>query len=172
MNESSPSMTSRLDGKVQLIAFDFDGVLTDNRVYVFEDGLEAVQCNRSDGLAFDMFRAAGIPVVIISTERNSVVSKRAAKLQVPVLQSVGDKEQALTEYCRGTGIDLSRVIFVGNDVNDLAAMRRVGFPVAVADAHHAVKAIAWKVLVTKGGQGAVDSVRPPKRNSDLLFFDA
>jgi len=151
-------MTRRLDGTVQLIVFDFDGVLTDNRVIVFENGSEAVICNRADGLAFDMLRAAGIPVVIMSTERNPVVSARAAKLQVPVLQAIKDKRQALADHCRATGIDLSRVVFVGNDVNDLPAMESVGFPIAVADAHETVKAKAWAVLATRGGDGVAREV--------------
>ena len=151
-------MTRRLDGTVQLIVFDFDGVLTDNRVIVFENGTEAVICNRADGLAFDRLRAVGIPVIIISTERNAVVSARAAKLQVPVLQAVKDKRQALTDHCRSAGIDLSRVIFVCNDVNDLPAMQAVGFPIAVADAHDTVKAKAWTVLATRGGDGVAREV--------------
>lgn len=146
-------MTRRIDGNIQLIVFDFDGVLTDNRVFVFDNGSEAVVCNRADGLAFDMIRAAGIPVMIMSTERNPVVSMRAAKLQVPVLQAIKDKRTALTNHCRAVGIDLDRVVFVGNDVNDLPAMQMVGFPIAVADAHAAVKAKAWTVLATRGGDG-------------------
>lgn len=156
--KESTSMLPRLDSKIELIAFDFDGVLTDNRVLVFENGLEAVLCNRSDGLAFDMFRAVGIPTVIISTERNGVVSMRGAKLQTPVLQSIGDKQQALADYCRTGSIDLSRVVFVGNDVNDLPVMRLVGFPIAVADAHQSVKEIAWAVLTTKGGGGVAREI--------------
>jgi len=146
------------DGIIRLIAFDFDGVLTDNRVLVMESGLEGVFCNRSDGLAFDMFRAAGIPVVIITTERNPVVEARAAKLQAPVLQTDGEKSIALTEYCRSAGIELGQVLFVGNDVNDLSTMRVAGFPVAVADSHARVKQIAWKVLSTKGGDGVAREI--------------
>ena len=152
-------MTTRLPGgSIQLIAFDFDGVLTDNRVMVLENGHEAVFCNRSDGLAFDMFRAAGVPVVIVTTERNPVVRARAAKLQTAVLQTDGDKGGVLAEHCRSAGIDLKRVMFVGNDVNDLSAMRLVGFPVAVADAHPAVKKVAWRELAAKGGEGVAREV--------------
>jgi len=151
-------MTRRIDGNIQLVVFDFDGVLTDNRVIVFEDGSEAVICNRADGLAFDRLRTAGIPTMIISTERNLVVSARAAKLEVPVLQAVKDKRQALADHCRVAGIDLRHVVFVGNDVNDLPAMESVGFPIAVADAHETVKAKAWTVLVTRGGNGAAREV--------------
>ncbi len=146
-------MTRRIRKTIELIVFDFDGVLTDNRVLVLENGLEAVFCNRADGLAFDMLRAAGIPVMIVSTERNPVVAMRAAKLRAPVLQGIRDKRQALIDHCREARVDPARVVFIGNDVNDVPAMQAVGFPVAVADAHPAIKEIAWTVLSTKGGDG-------------------
>lgn len=153
-----PSTSGRIAGGVSLLVFDFDGVLTDNRVLVLEDGREAVLCNRADGLAFDMFRAAGVRVMIMSTERNPVVAARAAKLRVPVLQSVGDKGRTLMQLCREDGVDPARVAFVGNDVNDLPAMRLVGFPIAVADAHPQVKRLAWTILATSGGDGAAREV--------------
>lgn len=158
MSQSRSSLSTHLAGKVDLIAFDFDGVLTDNRVLVMENGLEAVLCNRSDGLAFDMLRAAAVQVIIISTERNSVVSKRAEKLQVPALQAISNKQRALQDYCRFARIDLARVAFVGNDVNDLPAMKIVGFPIAVGDAHPAVKEIASTVLTTRGGEGVAREI--------------
>ena len=139
---------------IRLVVFDFDGVLTDNRVLVLDDGREAVFCNRADGLAFDTFRACGLPALIMSTERNPVVSARAAKLRVPVLQAVTDKGEAIESYCRSHGIDLKTVAFVGNDINDLPAMERVGFAIAVADAHPKVRAMACRVLSTPGGAGA------------------
>jgi YrbI family 3-deoxy-D-manno-octulosonate 8-phosphate phosphatase len=129
-------------------------VLTDNRVIVLEDGREGVVCNRADGLGFDMFRLAGIPVLIISTERNAVVARRAEKLRVAVLQDVGDKKKTLAQHCRQASIDPCRVIFVGNDLNDLSAMESVGFPIAVADSHPAILAAARIVLTANGGEGA------------------
>lgn len=141
-----------------LIVFDFDGVLTDNRVIVFDDGREAVICNRADGLAFDAFRAAALPVLIMSTERNPVVAARARKLQVAVLQAVAEKGETIATYCRENGLQLSRVAFVGNDLNDLPAMRAIGYPIAVADAHPKVKTIAWKVLETRDGAGAAREI--------------
>jgi YrbI family 3-deoxy-D-manno-octulosonate 8-phosphate phosphatase len=147
-----------LAGKVDLFAFDFDGVLTDNRVLVMENGLEAVLCNRSDGLAFDMMRYAGLAVLIVSTERNNVVSKRAEKLNLPVLQAITDKKRALEDYCTTAKIDLKRVAFVGNDVNDLSVMQIVGFPIAVADAHSLVKNVASVVLETRGGDGVAREI--------------
>ncbi len=138
----------------RLVVFDFDGVLTDNRVLVFEDGREAVSCSRADGLAFDTLRAAGVPALIMSTERNPVVAARAAKLRVPVLQAVDDKGAAIVAYCAEKGVALADVLYLGNDVNDLPAMRLVGHPAAVADAHPAALQAARHILTARGGEGA------------------
>lgn len=145
-------------GSVDLLIFDFDGVLTDNRVWVFEDGREAVACNRADGLGFSALRKAGLPAMIMSTETNPVVSARGRKLQVPVLQSIEDKGETVRAYCRQAGIAPERVMFVGNDLNDLPAMAVVGWPVAVADAHPAVIRAARVVLATPGGAGVVREI--------------
>lgn len=140
---------------IDLIAFDFDGVLTDNHVYVFDNGIEAVRCNRADGLGFDWLRQQGMKTLIISTEKNPVVQRRAAKLKITALNGLENKVIALRDYCEKHAILLANVIFVGNDINDLAVMRTVGYPIAVADAHPAVKAVASYVLKTKGGEGVV-----------------
>jgi 3-deoxy-D-manno-octulosonate 8-phosphate phosphatase (KDO 8-P phosphatase) len=143
---------------VSLIAFDFDGVLTDNKVYVFQDGSEAVACNRADGLAFDLLRAQGFPTVIISTERNPVVSARAEKLRIPVLQSSADKVAALREHCARNKLDPERAMFVGNDLNDLPIMAASAYALAVADAHPRVREMAWHVLETPGGAGVAREI--------------
>lgn len=139
--------------KISLIVFDFDGVLTDNRVWVMENGREAVACSRADGLGFSILRGHGVSLLILSTETNPVVRARARKLKVPVLHSIKDKGSALAHYCRKHRYALTEVAFVGNHVNDLPAMRIVSYPIAVRDAHASVKRIAWKVLKTQGGQG-------------------
>ena len=144
--------------KPDLIVFDFDGVLTDNRVLVFENGQEAVFCNRSDGMAFGALRRAGIPVIIISTETNPVVSARARKLQVQALQSVDDKTAALEKFCREQGIPLEAVLYVGNDLNDKDVMTKVGHSACPADAHPEIKAISHTVLKTAGGHGVAREV--------------
>lgn len=145
-------------GEIDLIAFDFDGVLTDNRVIVFEDGREAVICNRADGLAFDFLRRVSMPVYILSKERNPVVEARARKLGVPALTAVDDKAEALAELCAENGYALERTIFVGNDVNDLPVLKTVGHPVAVADSHPDVRDAARYVLQTRGGDGVVREI--------------
>ncbi len=139
--------------KPELVVFDFDGVLTDNRVLVLDNGQEAVFCNRSDGMAIVALRRVGVPVLILSTETNPVVTARAKKLQVQVLQSVDHKEIALEQFCQKQGIPMKSVWYVGNDLNDKVVMMRVGHPVCPADAHPDIKAISEFVLNTAGGYG-------------------
>ena len=135
------------------LVFDFDGVLTDNQVLVDEDGREWVRCHRGDGLAFDVLRKLGTKVYIFSTEKNSVVAARAKKLKVPVVQGISDKAEALQLLAKDEGVDLSRILYVGNDLNDLQAMRLCGFSVCPADSHPRIKEIATIVLATVGGAG-------------------
>jgi len=140
---------------IRLIVYDFDGVMTDNRVVVTQDGGEAVMVNRADGLGVDHFRKLGIPQLILSTETNPVVRARAAKLKLEVIDACRDKKAALISYCRGQAIDLQQVLYVGNDVNDLEAMEAVGYSVAPADAHPRIRAVATVVLRVAGGAGVV-----------------
>lgn len=140
---------------IQLIVFDFDGVMTDNRVLVSESGQEFVVVSRADGWGVTLLREQGFPMLILSTELNSVVAARAAKLKLPVLHGVDDKEVTLRRYCRQHGYDLDNVLYVGNDSNDIAAMRIVGLSVVPADAHQSAKAVADIVLNTNGGYGVV-----------------
>lgn len=136
-----------------LVVFDFDGVLTDNRVLVIDDGREAVFCNRSDGLGFDMLRKAGMPAVILSTETNRVVAARARKLRIPCIHGVDDKAGVLRDLCRERKVPLGRVLYVGNDINDLEAMKLVGWPACPADAHPRIRAMSRIRFKTKGGEG-------------------
>jgi YrbI family 3-deoxy-D-manno-octulosonate 8-phosphate phosphatase len=140
------------------IIFDFDGVLTDNTVYVFEDGREAVRCNRADGLGFNILREKKVPVFILSTEKNEVVRYRAEKLKLPVIQNAKDKAKALKNLADEHGYNLNKLMFVGNDLNDLSAMQIVTYPIAVADAHPSIINISWKVLSSKGGDGVVREI--------------
>lgn len=137
------------------IVFDFDGVLTDNRVYVDHTGAELVSCSRSDGLAFDVLRILDKPAYILSTEKNPVVSKRAGKLKVPVLQGVKDKAKALNTLIDKNGYELNKVLYVGNDLNDYKAMLMCGFSVCPADSHERIKNVATITLKTVGGSGVV-----------------
>jgi len=140
---------------IDLIVYDFDGVMTDNRVIVFQDGTEAVVANRADGLGVDRFRSLGLPQLILSTETNPVVKARAAKLHLEVIDSCKDKKNALENYCAQRSYDLNRVMYVGNDLNDLDVMRIVGFPVAPADAHPKIKKVAKLTTEARGGEGVI-----------------
>ena len=144
---------------------DFDGVLTDNFVYVNEKGEEMVRCSRSDGIGIQKLKDKGITVCIMSTETNPVVCKRAEKLNVHCLQGISDKLQALKEmdavelsktaFMGRDAVDLSKTAFMGNDLNDLKAMQAVGIPIAPADARPEIRDIAKYVTKARGGNGAV-----------------
>jgi N-acylneuraminate cytidylyltransferase len=141
--------------RIKLVVFDFDGVMTDNRVYVMEDGREAVACSRGDGMGLAALKRAGFEVAVLSTETNRVVAARCGKLDVPCRQGLGDKGAALRALVEEAGVALEDVVFVGNDANDLECMRMAGLAVAVADAHPAALGEARWVLSKKGGRGAV-----------------
>ncbi len=144
--------------KVSLVVFDFDGVMTDNRVWVSELGEESVAANRGDGMGVEMLLEAGIRAVIISTEPNPVVAMRAKKLGLPYFHDVGNKPQVLQAYLEKESISPDETIYVGNDVNDTACFSLVACAVAVADAHDKVKQAADQILSHRGGHGAVREV--------------
>jgi YrbI family 3-deoxy-D-manno-octulosonate 8-phosphate phosphatase len=144
--------------RIRLIAFDFDGVFTDNMVYVSEDGSEAVRCFRSDGIGLHKLKKLGIETVIISTEANPVVSARARKLKIHCVQDCPDKRAVLEDIAREKNITLSEVAFVGNDINDLPCLECVGLPIVVQDAHQDVVSTARYQTKNPGGHGAVREV--------------
>ncbi|MHB8131583.1 MAG: KdsC family phosphatase [Mobilitalea sp.] len=140
---------------ISLIIYDFDGVMTDNRVLVFKDGGEAVFVSRGDGLAVKAIKNMGIAQLIVSTESNPVVKARAKKLGIPLMQSVEDKKSVIEQYLKKNKILKEKVIFVGNDINDKEAMEFIGWPVAPVDAHSEIKSIARIILSARGGYGVV-----------------
>lgn len=138
---------------IQAIIFDFDGIFTDNKVTVAEDGKESVTCNRADGLGIKMLRENKIPLLILSTESNQVVGRRAQKLALEVIQGIEDKKDALLIYCKKNEINPKNVMYVGNDVNDYEVMKIVGYPVAPKDAHPEIRRMAKYIINKKGGEG-------------------
>jgi N-acylneuraminate cytidylyltransferase len=150
---AAPWLGSEID--VDAVVTDFDGVHTDDSVQVDAVGGESVRVSRSDGMGVSRLRAAGIPVLILSTEKNTVVSARARKLRVDVRHGVDDKAAALREWASEHGIPLTRIAYLGNDVNDLPCLDIVGWPVAVPEAHPLVLAAARVILARSGGSGAV-----------------
>jgi YrbI family 3-deoxy-D-manno-octulosonate 8-phosphate phosphatase len=143
--------------KTRLVAFDFDGVFTDNTVYVFDDGSEAVRCWRGDGIGLRQLERRG-RVVILSTEKNPVVRRRADKLEIECHHGLADKRAVLERLASEAGIELSEVAYVGNDLNDAACLEIVGLPIIVADAHPGVQPLARLRTRAPGGQGAVREV--------------
>ena len=153
---------------IDLFIFDFDGVLTDNLVYLDQNGIEAVSCSRADGLAFDVLRKLKKPVYILSTEKNTVVSTRAKKLGVPVLQSIENKEEALRDFVSRQDYQLANILYVGNDLNDYKVMKICGFTACPADSHEKIKQISTIVLKTNGGLGVVRELLEDVLNLDFI----
>jgi 3-deoxy-D-manno-octulosonate 8-phosphate phosphatase (KDO 8-P phosphatase) len=141
--------------RVQLAVFDFDGVFTDNRVWVNERGEELLAFSRSDGLGLRRLDEVGVSALIVSMERNPVVSARAGKLGVECVAGADDKLGVLRERVSRDGLSLDDVAYVGNDVNDVECLGAVGLPVVPADAWPEVKVLAHWVLERPGGHGCV-----------------
>ncbi len=143
---------------LQLVVFDFDGVFTDNMVYVSQDGVESVRCWRSDGLGITKLKKIGVHVEIISTEVNPVVAARADKLKISCMQGVEDKASAIVALCQQLKISTEHTMFVGNDINDIPAFQSIGLPIAVADAYPEVDSYVLFRTQKPGGFGAVREI--------------
>ena len=156
-----PKYTSLIT--VKAVVMDFDGVHTDNLVYVDENGIESVRCSRSDGMGIAALREAGFKLLILSKERNPVVSRRGEKLNVEVIQGCDDKLEALKIWLALHNISSQQCIYVGNDINDLECLQFVGISVSPSDAHESVgHAVTWR-LSNSGGRGAI------REMSDVLI---
>lgn len=144
--------------QVKLLILDFDGVLTDNRVLVSQDGTEAVWCNRGDGWGIARLKEKNVEILVLSTEPNQVVRARCEKLRIECIHGCNDKLAALKKILAERSLDPNQVAYVGNDVNDLAVMSYVGIPIAVADAVTEIKNVAHIITKKRGGYGAVREV--------------
>ena len=149
---------TKISFKPSVVFFDFDGVFTDNFVYVNEFGHESVKCYRSDGIGLSLLRDINVKAVIVSTEKNNVVKIRGSKLKLEVFNGIENKAEFITQFCNKNNYRLNESIFVGNDINDLEAMKLVGFPIAVCDAFDSVKIISKYVTKLNGGFGAVREI--------------
>ncbi|WP_030872308.1 N-acylneuraminate cytidylyltransferase [Streptomyces sp. NRRL S-37] len=143
---------------IDAVVLDFDGTQTDDRVLIDSDGREFVSVHRGDGLGIAALRRSGLRLLILSTEQNPVVAARARKLRLPVLHGIDRKDLALKQWCEEQGIAPERVLYVGNDVNDLPCFALVGWPVAVASAHDVVRGAARAVTTLPGGDGAIREI--------------
>ncbi|MGW7351421.1 cytidylyltransferase domain-containing protein [Streptomyces sp. NPDC054784] len=143
---------------IDAVVLDFDGTQTDDRVLVDSEGRELVAVHRGDGLGIAALRRDALKMLILSTEQNPVVAARANKLKIPVLHGIDRKDLALRTWCEEQGIAPERVLYVGNDVNDLPCFDLVGWPVAVASAHDVVRGAARAVTSAPGGAGAIREI--------------
>ncbi|WP_314171756.1 acylneuraminate cytidylyltransferase [Streptomyces winkii] len=143
---------------VDAVVLDFDGTQTDDRVLIDSEGRELVAVHRGDGLGVAALRRDGLELLILSTEENPVVAARARKLRIPVLHGIDRKDLALKQWCEEKGIGPERVLYAGNDVNDLPCFNLVGWPVAVAGAHEVVREAARAITSTPGGEGAIREI--------------
>lgn len=152
----------------KIVFLDFDGVLTDNKVYVNEQGHESVRCDRADGLAINALRILAIPTYIVSTETNPVVSKRAEKLQIPCTQGAHDKAQVIQQLLQKHQVPAESACYVGNDINDYRAMSLCGLRAAPSDSHPKILNIANIPLTSKGGEGVLRELIENKLQLDLV----
>jgi len=146
--------------KVKLFALDFDGVFTDNRVFIDEDGRESVVCDRSDSLGLKMLREKrpDITVIVISKETNNVIKARCEKLKIACRTGIDDKLTTLKEIVAQAKLDPEQVAYMGNDVNDLECITFAGIGIAVADSDPKILAVADYITRNKGGRGAIREI--------------
>lgn len=153
--------------RIKCLAYDFDGVMTDNRVIVNETGSESVFVNRGDGYAVSQFKKYGFKQIIISSEMNDVVSKRAEKLGILSVQGIEDKGVVLDEYADKEEISTYEVLYIGNDLNDIPAFEVVGICGCPADANDIIKKKCSWVSKYNGGYGVIRDLY----NEYMMFIE-
>lgn len=150
------------------IVCDFDGVLTNNLVHLNSLGEEFVSCNRLDGLAVNALKKINLSICILSTEKDKVVAARGRKLGIPVIQDAEDKVNSIKIFADNEGFKLSRILYIGNDLNDLNVMKICGYSACPADSHKKIKQIATFNLTTKGGAGVLRELIEEILELDLI----
>jgi YrbI family 3-deoxy-D-manno-octulosonate 8-phosphate phosphatase len=148
---------------IKTIVFDFDGIFTDNFVYVDSQGVESVRCSREDSLGLDLLkreiikRSLPIRMLILSTETNELVSLRAKKLKIDSYTGILDKASFLNENFENINGQIPGLVYLGNDINDLAAMKLAEFSVAPISAHQQIREMASIIISRNGGDGFIRS---------------
>jgi len=144
---------------IKLLVYDFDGVMTDNKALLFSNGDEAVFINRSDGLAIEKIKSLGILQVIISSEKNPIVLKRAKKLNIFAINGVDNKSKVLKKYLSNhKDIKLNEVAFIGNDLNDIEVMQKVGIRISPIDGAKEILELSDYISKVKGGNGVIRDI--------------
>jgi YrbI family 3-deoxy-D-manno-octulosonate 8-phosphate phosphatase len=143
---------------IEVVATDVDGVLTDNNMYYFNSGEEAKRFNFYDGMAVELLKSWGVRVVFITQESTEIVKQRAKKLDVKVFQGIKDKGAVLVQVMKEENIHCHQIAYIGNDINDLSALRNAGIAICPADAMDSVKKVCQVVTNAKGGEGVLREV--------------
>jgi YrbI family 3-deoxy-D-manno-octulosonate 8-phosphate phosphatase len=145
----------QIPASLAALVLDFDGVFTDNRALILQDGTEAVTCDRSDGLAISLLRQTGIDILVLSGETNAVVAARCRKLGIECRSGIREKWPVLQNWLTERGIEPRDVAYVGNEINDLECLQQVGCGIVPRDAYRQVRSAARIVLSAAGGHGAI-----------------
>src|SRR5437867_6633753 len=155
----SAKMARKLLSQIRLFATDVDGVLTDAGMYYAESGDEWKKFNTHDGMGIKLLQRAGIITAIVTQEQTKLVARRAERLTIPELhQGVMDKLTVIREMASRHGLSLKQVAYIGDDVNDLEALKAVGFSASPADAMPSVLKAVHYICAKKGGEGAVREI--------------
>ena len=155
-NSVSRQLSRTVLQQIRLFATDVDGVLTDGGMYYSESGDEWKKFNTRDGMGIKLLQKAGLITAIVTQERTRLVARRAEKLAIPELhQGVMDKLSVIRDMAERHGISLRQIAYIGDDVNDMEALKAVGFSAAPADSLPQVRKIVDYICRLKGGEGAV-----------------
>lgn len=141
--------------QIRALITDFDGVHTDNSVFLDMDGREFVRCSRADGMGIEMLRRRGLKLLILSRESDGVVAARARKLQMECAHNVKDKLPVLDAWRQRNGLSWQELAYIGDDINDLECLEACGFSAAPRNARAEVKDVCQVVLESSGGEGAL-----------------
>nr|WP_319386921.1 HAD hydrolase family protein [uncultured Roseibium sp.] len=141
--------------QIKALVTDFDGVHTDNSVFLDVDGREFVRCSRADGMGIEMLRRRGLKLLILSRESDGVVAARARKLQMECAHNVKDKLPFLDAWRQRNGLSWQELAYIGDDVNDLECLEACGVSAAPGNARAEVKEVCQIVLKCSGGDGAL-----------------
>lgn len=153
--KSINDITSAEVNVLKLIVSDFDGVFTDNHVYTFEDGKEAVKSSKYDSIGVSQIKKTNIDIIVLSSEQNRTVSARCKKLDLRCYTSIKDKGSFLSKIITERGLNAEQVLYIGNDINDLPALDFVGVKVAVKNSHPNFIAACDFITEKNGGEGCI-----------------
>jgi YrbI family 3-deoxy-D-manno-octulosonate 8-phosphate phosphatase len=139
---------------IQLVITDVDGVLTDGGMYYSDKGETMKKFNTRDGMGVELLLGVGITTVFLTREKSKSTQQRAIKVKANLIQGISDKEKELGKICKMYGVDPQNIGYMGDDINDVAIMNKIGFSAAPSDCSPEVRKISDYVCKNKGGEGA------------------